>query len=254
MHFTSETIADGVSERLFTLGDVPGVLWSPAGATAPRHSRPLVLLAHGGGQHKKAPAMQGRARRLATARGFAAAAIDAPGSGDRPRTEEDERFIAELREKMAAGRTRGLANRPVQRRPGRARRPRVAGHAGRAAGPTRPGRPGGRLGPVDGQRYRRAARRGGTEDHRGRVRPGGARDPGRSGGPRHHSRRIPAAVGRRADTAGVGPRPVRRVRLAREEPARQPRPARGRADVRGGELTAVLRPAPLPRRLPRRAG
>src|SRR2546430_3945548 len=47
--------------------------------------------------------LQDRARRLATACGFAAAAIDAPGSGDRPRTEEDERFIAELRETMAAG-------------------------------------------------------------------------------------------------------------------------------------------------------
>jgi dienelactone hydrolase len=110
MRFTSETITDGVSERLFTLGDIPGVLWSPAEATLPnpgpvpgRRPLALVLLAHGGGQHKKAPAMQGRARRLATACGFAAAAIDAPGSGDRPRTEEDERFIAELREKMAAG-------------------------------------------------------------------------------------------------------------------------------------------------------
>jgi len=107
MRFTSETITDGVSERLFTVGDVPGVLWSPAGtaagAAAPMASRPLVLLAHGGGQHKKAPAMQGRARRLATACGFAAAAIDAPGSGDRPRTEEDERFIAEIRGRMAAG-------------------------------------------------------------------------------------------------------------------------------------------------------
>jgi dienelactone hydrolase len=100
MRFTSETITDGVSERLFTLGDIPGVLWSPAGAAA---RRPLVLLGHGGGQHKKAPAMQGRARRLVTACGFAAVAIDAPGSGDRPRTEEDERFIAEIRGRMAAG-------------------------------------------------------------------------------------------------------------------------------------------------------
>ena len=102
MRFTSETIADGVSERLFTLGDIPGVLWSPAGtALSNPGRRPLVLLAHGGGQHKKAPAMQGRARRLVTACGFAAAAIDAPGSGDRPRTEEDERFIEEIRGRMA---------------------------------------------------------------------------------------------------------------------------------------------------------
>ena len=104
MRFISETIADGVSERLFTVGDIPGVLWSPAGTTGPAHSRrPLVLLAHGGGQHKKAPNVQGRARRLVTTCGFAAAAIDAPGCGDRARTEEDERFIAELRGRMAAG-------------------------------------------------------------------------------------------------------------------------------------------------------
>jgi hypothetical protein len=31
MRFTPETITGGVSERPFTLGDVPGVLWSPAG-------------------------------------------------------------------------------------------------------------------------------------------------------------------------------------------------------------------------------
>src|SRR6201995_3652863 len=104
MHFISETIADGVSERLFTVGDIPGVLWSPAGTAGPAHfRRPLVLLAHGGGQHKKAPNVQGRARRLVTTCGFAAAAIDAPGSGDRPRTEEDERFIAEIRGLMAGG-------------------------------------------------------------------------------------------------------------------------------------------------------
>ena len=104
MHVTSETITDGDSERLFTLGDIPGVLWAPA-ETAPAAPgrRPLVLLAHGGGQHKRAPAVQGRARRLVTSCGFAAAAIDAPGNGDRPRTEEDERFIADIRGRMAAG-------------------------------------------------------------------------------------------------------------------------------------------------------
>jgi hypothetical protein len=51
MRFISETTSNGVSERLFTLGDVPGVLWSPIDATG---SRPLVLLGHGGGQHKRA--------------------------------------------------------------------------------------------------------------------------------------------------------------------------------------------------------
>ena len=104
MHVTSETITDGVSERMFTLGDIPGVLWAPAEpAPAAPGRRPLVLLAHGGGQHKRAPAVLGRARRLVTSCGFAAAAIDAPGNGDRPRTEEDERFVAEIRGRMAAG-------------------------------------------------------------------------------------------------------------------------------------------------------
>jgi pimeloyl-ACP methyl ester carboxylesterase len=101
MRFSSETISDGVAERLFTLGDVTGVLWSPAGAA--HAGRPLVLLGHGGGQHKKAPGVVARARQYVTGSGFAAAAIDAPGHGDRPRTEQDERFTADIRARMAAG-------------------------------------------------------------------------------------------------------------------------------------------------------
>src|SRR5256885_4287730 len=143
MRFTSETITDGVSERLFTLGDVPGVLGSPAGAAAPMPSRPLVLLAHGGGQHKKAPAMQGRARRLATACGFAAAAIDAPGSGDRPRTEEDERFVAELREQMTAGETLGPPNARYNAPPAEPALPPGRAPPRPPPGPPRPGRPAG---------------------------------------------------------------------------------------------------------------
>jgi hypothetical protein len=46
MRFASETTSDGVCERLFTLDDIPGVLWSPAGASG---GRPLVLLGHDGG-------------------------------------------------------------------------------------------------------------------------------------------------------------------------------------------------------------
>jgi len=100
MLLSSETTSNGVSERLFTLGDVPGVLWSPTGASG---RRPLVLLGHGGGQHKKAPGLVARAHRYVTARGFAVAAIDAPEHGDRPRTGQHERLVAGIRERVAAG-------------------------------------------------------------------------------------------------------------------------------------------------------
>jgi len=48
MRFSAESTSDGVTERLFTIGDVPGVVWAAAGAAGPR---PLVLLGHGGGDH-----------------------------------------------------------------------------------------------------------------------------------------------------------------------------------------------------------
>jgi dienelactone hydrolase len=100
MRFISETTVDGVSERLFVLDDIPGVLWSPADATG---GRPLVLMGHGGGQHKQAPGMVGRARRFVTECGYVVAAVDAPGHGDRPRTDQDERLIAHVRERVDAG-------------------------------------------------------------------------------------------------------------------------------------------------------
>ncbi len=44
MRFTSERhLDDGVLERAFTLGDIPGFLWTPAFATA---QVPLILLGH----------------------------------------------------------------------------------------------------------------------------------------------------------------------------------------------------------------
>lgn len=104
MRFTAETTSNGVCERLFTLDDIPGVLWSPAGATG---IRALVLLGHGGGRHKKDPRLEVGARRYVTARGFAVAAIDAPSHGDRPMAEQDERLIADIRERIAAGEPTG---------------------------------------------------------------------------------------------------------------------------------------------------
>ena len=98
MHITSTSIEDGVAEERFELGEVPGILWSPAGTSA----RPLILLAHGGGRHKAFPAVVSRARRYVAA-GFAVAALDAPGHGDRPRSAADDRFIAEYRRRVDAG-------------------------------------------------------------------------------------------------------------------------------------------------------
>ncbi|MEV8566741.1 alpha/beta hydrolase [Streptomyces sp. NPDC051322] len=104
LQFTAESSSHGMLERDFTVGDVPGVLWSPASVS---DRAPLVLLGHGGGNHKKHPAMSGRAQRLVTGGGFHVAVIDAPGHGDRPRTEHDEAEIAELFRARAAGEPEG---------------------------------------------------------------------------------------------------------------------------------------------------
>jgi dienelactone hydrolase len=105
MRFTSQTSSGGVTERLFTLsftfGEIAGVLWTPDGAAG---SRPLILMGHGGGQHKKAPRIVAHARRFAAEGGFAVVAVDAPAHGDRPRSEEHSRVIAEMRTRMQSGR------------------------------------------------------------------------------------------------------------------------------------------------------
>ncbi|MFB7614036.1 dienelactone hydrolase family protein [Kitasatospora sp. NPDC056181] len=104
MRFTSQTSSDGVTERHFalpfTFGAIPGVLWTPDGAVG---ARPLILMGHGGGQHKTAPGIVARARRFAAECGFAVAAVDAPGHGDRPRSEELDLLIAEMRTRMQTG-------------------------------------------------------------------------------------------------------------------------------------------------------
>jgi dienelactone hydrolase len=100
MRFTSETSSSGVREQLFTLGEIPGVLWTPEGAAG---TRPLILMGHGGGQHKKAPGVVARARRFAAERGYAAAAVDVPGHGDRPTDEEYDRIATGNQARVAAG-------------------------------------------------------------------------------------------------------------------------------------------------------
>lgn len=104
MRMTSETVVDGIREQLFTIGDIPGVLWTPAEGSGPR---PLVLIGHGGGQHKKGWEVVSRAFPYVTSCGFAVAAIDAPGTGDRPDHPEIRRLVAIIDERLAAGEPAG---------------------------------------------------------------------------------------------------------------------------------------------------
>lgn len=101
MHFTSEQrLDDGVLEREFTLGEIPGILWTPAPVSAPA---PLILLGHPPlGLRTMYPRLAERARQAA-ADGFAAATIELPGSGERPRWAAVEQARADLRRAVQAG-------------------------------------------------------------------------------------------------------------------------------------------------------
>ncbi|MGW4142255.1 alpha/beta hydrolase [Streptomyces mirabilis] len=101
MQFTSEQrLDDGVLEREFTLGEIPGILWTPASTSAPA---PLILLGHPPlGLRKMYPRLAARAR-YSAAEGFATATIELPGSGDRPRWPAVEQARADLRRAMQTG-------------------------------------------------------------------------------------------------------------------------------------------------------
>ncbi|HMQ36076.1 MAG TPA: hypothetical protein PKA07_00825 [Micropruina sp.] len=61
MHFTSEPRrGDGVVERDFAVGEIPGILWTPASASEPV---PLILLGHPGGLRPMYPRLTGTPRR-----------------------------------------------------------------------------------------------------------------------------------------------------------------------------------------------
>ncbi len=112
MHVTSEQRLDGgVRERGFTLGEIPGFLWTPAAASAPA---PLILLGHPGDLRRMYPRLLARARHCAAA-GFAAATIELPWSGERPPSAAAEEVRADLRRALAAGQPvdDGLVNRLV---------------------------------------------------------------------------------------------------------------------------------------------
>ncbi|MEU6371133.1 alpha/beta hydrolase [Streptomyces sp. NPDC046931] len=102
MHFTSEQcFDDGVLERGFTLGEIPGFLWTPESESAPT---PLILISPPPiGLGKAYPRLAGRARYYAAEYGFAVATIELPGSGDRPRLAVLDQARADLRRVIGAG-------------------------------------------------------------------------------------------------------------------------------------------------------
>src|SRR3954463_3242739 len=100
MQFTSQRLIDnGVLERQFTLGEIPGILWTPQPASAPS---PLILLGHPGGLKMMYPRLVGRALKSAQ-QGYAAATIELPWSGDRPRSAAAEAARADLRRVLQIG-------------------------------------------------------------------------------------------------------------------------------------------------------
>jgi dienelactone hydrolase len=102
MRFTSEQrLDDGVLERELTLGEIPGILWTPGSASAAAPA-PLILMGHPGGLRRMYPRLAARARHTAAA-GFAAATVELPGVGDRPRSAAAEAARADLRRALEAG-------------------------------------------------------------------------------------------------------------------------------------------------------
>jgi dienelactone hydrolase len=101
MHFTSEQrLDDSILEREFILGEIPGILWTPASASTPL---PLILLGPPPlGLRKVYPRLLARARD-AVAEGFAAATIELPWSGERPRSAAADQALADLHRALAVG-------------------------------------------------------------------------------------------------------------------------------------------------------
>jgi dienelactone hydrolase len=103
MNFTSESTEHGVTERSFELTvagqRVPGVIWTPEGATGPR---PVILMGHGGTQHKRVDTLLARARSYARHQRWASVAIDAPNHGERTTPEEQAAARAGLEARIAS--------------------------------------------------------------------------------------------------------------------------------------------------------
>jgi len=99
VHFTSERRNGDLIERQFVLGEIPGMLWTPARAASPVH---LILLGHPGGLNRMLPRLAARAE-PAAAQGFASVAIELPGAGDRPASASAADARAAPQRAIAAG-------------------------------------------------------------------------------------------------------------------------------------------------------
>src|SRR5690349_11154812 len=99
MRVLSTTSSDGVREQQFTLGELPGVLWTPDDATG---TRPLIVIGHGGGHHKNHPSVVHRAHRFVTGLGAAVVSVDVPSHGDRPPHPELHRIATENQARIEA--------------------------------------------------------------------------------------------------------------------------------------------------------
>ena len=100
MQFLSEEhLGDGVVEQAFTLGEIPGILWTPAARPA---AAPLILLGHPGGLSTMHPRLAQRAR-SSVAHGYVAATLELPWSGDRPGSAAADEARADLRRALRAG-------------------------------------------------------------------------------------------------------------------------------------------------------
>lgn len=104
MNLTQEISENGVTERHFELtvtGElVPGVIWAPEGARGPR---PLLLIGHGGSQHKLFAPIAASAKRYAQNLRYAVVTIDAPKHGARTTPEESARASEKMRQHFSTG-------------------------------------------------------------------------------------------------------------------------------------------------------
>ncbi|MFD6053915.1 alpha/beta hydrolase [Agromyces sp. NPDC060279] len=104
MHVTStHRLDDGLVERTFTLGEVPGILWTPPTATAAAPA-PLILMGQPGGigMARMHPRLAARARSAAE-QGFASVSLELPGAGERAPLPGAAEARAELGRAIAAG-------------------------------------------------------------------------------------------------------------------------------------------------------